>query len=64
MLAAALPIARSLGITRALLTCDETNTASQRVIETNGGQFIDRGLMERGELRCRRKRSGNNTEGC
>lgn len=42
MLAAALPIARSLGIMRALLTCDETNTASQRVIETNGGQFIDR----------------------
>jgi len=24
------------------LTRDETNTASQRVIETNGGQFIDR----------------------
>lgn len=42
MLAAALPVAHSLGITRALLTCDETNTASQRVIETNGGQFIDR----------------------
>ena len=39
MLAAALPIARSLGITRALLTCDETNTASRRVIETNGGRF-------------------------
>ncbi|GAA5030374.1 GNAT family N-acetyltransferase [Streptomyces siamensis] len=42
MRAAALPIAHSLGITQALLTCDETNTASQRVIETNGGQFIDR----------------------
>lgn len=37
MLAAALPIAPSLGITRALLTCDGTNTASQRVIGTNGG---------------------------
>lgn len=42
MLAAALPIAASLGVTEALLTCDETNTASQRVIEANGGRFIDR----------------------
>lgn len=42
MLAAALPIAHSLGITRALLTCDRTNTASQRVIEANGGRFIDK----------------------
>ncbi|MGR6968036.1 GNAT family N-acetyltransferase [Streptomyces cynarae] len=41
MLAAALPIAASLGITEALLTCDDTNTASQRVIEANGGRFID-----------------------
>ncbi|MDQ0904808.1 GNAT family N-acetyltransferase [Streptomyces canus] len=41
MLAAALPIARSLGITQALLTVDETNVASRRVIETNGGRFID-----------------------
>ncbi|MBB4927072.1 GNAT family N-acetyltransferase [Kitasatospora kifunensis] len=41
MLAAALPLACSLGITHALLTCDETNTASQRVIEANGGRFID-----------------------
>ncbi|WP_225847957.1 GNAT family N-acetyltransferase [Streptomyces sp. HPF1205] len=41
MLAAALPIARSLGIAQALLTCSETNTASRRVIEANGGRFID-----------------------
>jgi predicted acetyltransferase len=41
MLAAALPIARSLGIAEALLTCDDTNTASQRVIEANGGRFVD-----------------------
>lgn len=41
MLAAALPIARSLGVTQALLTVDETNSASRRVIETNGGRFID-----------------------
>jgi predicted acetyltransferase len=37
MLAAALPVARSLGIDRALLTCDEDNLASRKVIEANGG---------------------------
>lgn len=42
MLAAALPIARSLGISpAALVMCDTTNTASQRVIEANGGQLLD-----------------------
>lgn len=41
MLAAALPYAGSLGITEALLTCDETNIASRRVIEANGGRYID-----------------------
>lgn len=41
MLAAALPVARSLGIDEALLTCDDTNTASRKVIEANGGRFID-----------------------
>ena len=41
MLAAALPLAESLGIEQALLTCDETNTGSRRVIEANGGRYID-----------------------
>jgi predicted acetyltransferase len=41
MLAAALPIARSLGITEALVMCDRTNVASRRVIEANGGRLID-----------------------
>jgi predicted acetyltransferase len=45
MLAAALPIARSLGIERALLTCDADNVASRLVIERNGGVFED----QRGE---------------
>ncbi|GCE05731.1 GNAT family N-acetyltransferase [Dictyobacter aurantiacus] len=31
--------ARALGITRALVTCDETNIASKKVIEYNGGRF-------------------------
>ncbi len=32
-----IPKARELGIDRILLTCDESNTASRKVIEKNGG---------------------------
>ncbi|GIL09359.1 MAG: hypothetical protein BroJett033_8700 [Chloroflexota bacterium] len=35
----ALEHARTLGIQRALITCDETNVASRRIIEANGGRF-------------------------
>lgn len=38
MLAAALPVARALGIGDVFITCDVDNTASRRVIERNGGQ--------------------------
>jgi predicted acetyltransferase len=48
MLHAALPIAHALGVNPALLTCEKPNTASQRVIEANGGQLLD----ERGS-KCR-----------
>lgn len=41
MLAAALPLAAALGIDRALLMCDATNTGSRRAIERNGGELID-----------------------
>jgi predicted acetyltransferase len=41
MLRAALPIARGLGIESALVTCDDTNIASRRVIEKNGGVLED-----------------------
>ena len=41
LLAAALPIARDLGIDPALLTCDADNTGSRRVIESNGGVLED-----------------------
>jgi len=41
MLAAALPIARDLGIDPALLTCDADNTGSRRVIESSGGVLAD-----------------------
>jgi predicted acetyltransferase len=37
MLRQALPVARALGLTEVLLTCNETNAASIRVIENNGG---------------------------
>jgi len=37
MLRAALPIAAQLGIDRVLVSCDEDNVASRRVIESNGG---------------------------
>jgi predicted acetyltransferase len=42
MLAAALPVTRSLGIDPALLTCNEDNTASRKVIEANGGVVEDK----------------------
>ena len=37
MLRQALPLARALGLTEVLLTCDDTNAVSIRVIEKNGG---------------------------
>jgi predicted acetyltransferase len=37
MLRQTLPIARSAGLKRILVTCDDDNIASQRVIELNGG---------------------------
>ena len=39
MLRQALPVARELGLDDVLLTCDETNEASIRVIERNGGKL-------------------------
>ena len=42
MLAAALPVTHSLGIDPALVTCDESNLRSRRVIEANGGVLEDK----------------------
>jgi predicted acetyltransferase len=48
MLARALPVAAGLGIDPALITCDEDNIASRKVIERSGGQFDDqRGIKLR-----------------
>lgn len=41
MLAASLPVAKQLGIDPALLTCDDTNLASRKVIEACGGRLED-----------------------
>ena len=40
MLRKALPIARKLGLREVLLTCNDTNAASIRVIEANGGVLV------------------------
>jgi predicted acetyltransferase len=42
MLAAALPLARAMGIDPALITCDVGNAISRRVIEANGGRYAGR----------------------
>jgi predicted acetyltransferase len=42
MLAAALPVARRLGIDPALITCDADNVGSRKVMEANGGVYEDR----------------------
>ena len=39
MLALARPLVHALGIDPALITCDDTNVASRRVIEANGGSL-------------------------
>jgi predicted acetyltransferase len=39
MLRLSLPVANRLGIDPALITCDDTNVASRRVIEANGGRL-------------------------
>jgi predicted acetyltransferase len=43
----ALPIAASLGIQRALVVCDETNTASRATIEGGGGVYEDSRIGKR-----------------
>jgi predicted acetyltransferase len=41
MLEAALPIAAVLGVDPALITCDNDNVGSRKIIEANGGVFED-----------------------
>lgn len=46
MLRQALPVARALGLTEVLLTCDDTNASSIRVIEKNGGALLETTLID------------------
>ncbi len=47
LLALTLCEARWMGLSRVLVTCDEDNPASRRVIEKNGGKLASRGISER-----------------
>ncbi|MGA7672374.1 MAG: GNAT family N-acetyltransferase [Nitrolancea sp.] len=51
ILALALPKARELGLTRVLVTCDETNIGSRKIIEANGGEFENAVDLEDGSPR-------------
>jgi predicted acetyltransferase len=50
MVRQALPLARALGLREVLLTCDDTNAASIRVIEKNGGLLRDTKVLAPGRL--------------
>ncbi|MSP59265.1 MAG: GNAT family N-acetyltransferase [Myxococcales bacterium] len=53
MLRQALPLARALGLTAVLITCDDTNAASIRVIEKNGGSLKERKALDASRpLKC------------
>jgi predicted acetyltransferase len=41
MLARAVVLCRALGVTRVLVTCDDSNIGSRRVIEANGGVLAE-----------------------
>ena len=51
--ALALDKARALGLSRVLITCDEGNTASARVIEANGGVLEDHRATSSGVVKKR-----------
>lgn len=46
MLRQALPRARALGLREVLITCDDTNAASIRVVERNGGLLRDTRVVD------------------
>lgn len=48
ILAMALPVAKSLGIDRALLTCKDTNIGSAKIIENSGG-ILENKITDGGE---------------
>jgi predicted acetyltransferase len=53
MLAAVLPLARSMGYENLLLVCEKQNAVSRRVIEKNSGMFLDSSYDEEGKEHLR-----------
>jgi predicted acetyltransferase len=49
MLRLALPKAKSLGLSKALITCDDTNVASIKIIEKNGGKLSETKSIDPGK---------------
>ena len=47
LLALTLQRAWAMGLQRVLITCDEDNVGSRKVIEANGGKLVSRGISER-----------------
>jgi len=54
MLKLALPEAKKIGLNRILLTCDETNTGSIKIIKANGGEYSD--SVDMGEGKPKKQR--------
>lgn len=54
LLELSLPKVKAMGIEKVLVTCDETNVGSQRIIEANGGVFEN--SVEMGEGKPRKLR--------
>lgn len=42
--------ARKIGLKKVILSCNDTNIASQKIIESNGGMLIDKKENTKGEL--------------
>ena len=49
MLSLSLPIAKELGIKKALITCDKENTSSAKTIKNNGG-VLENEIEQKGEI--------------
>jgi predicted acetyltransferase len=49
MLSQALPIAKSLGLSEVLMTCDDNNLASIKIIEKNGGILREKKQIAQGK---------------
>ncbi len=58
----ALPIARKIGISEVLIVCDDENTGSRKIIESNGGILKDKIEVDGGTRRRYLVRLSKNTK--